>query len=310
VGVSFSPFAAGRTRIAGGFSITHDAVPLEPFGRPFDQTGLTTEYDSGGGAVGPPVYTTFTVGPALAIPGASNWNVSVDHKLGEHLSTGVNYLRRRGTQQFAFVNTLDPNARPSLLPLPNGTAPGVYQLGNQRRDDYDAVQFTLRQTLSGQFEWMVSYTRSRALSNGVLDIHATEPLQVLMDAVPMPWDVPHRALAWAYLPLPFRNWSIAALVDARSGFPFSIVEENGVVVGDVSSHRYPFNFDLNLGIERTLTIHGYRFALRGGGNNITNHKNPTAVNNVVGSPQYLQFLGDEGRHYVIRVRFFGRGTKK
>jgi hypothetical protein len=30
---------------------------------------------------------------------------------------------------------------------------------------------------------------------------------------------------------------------------------------------------------------------------------------VVGAPQYLQFLGDEGRHFVVRVRFFGRATQ-
>ena len=54
----------------------------------------------------------------------------------------------------------------------------------------------------------------------------------------------------------------------------------------------------------------YRFALRGGMDNITNQSNPTAVNNVTGAPQFLQFLGDEGRHFVVRVRFFGRAGAK
>jgi hypothetical protein len=40
--------------------------------------------------------------------------------------------------------------------------------------------------------------------------------------------------------------------------------------------------------------------------NITNQANPTAVNAVVGGPQFLQFLGKEGRHFVVRIRFFGR----
>jgi hypothetical protein len=66
------------------------------------------------------------------------------------------------------------------------------------------------------------------------------------------------------------------------------------------------NFDLNIVIERMLTLHGYRFALRGGMDNVTNQSNPTAVNNVTGTPQFLQFLGDEGRHFVVRIRFFGR----
>jgi hypothetical protein len=33
------------------------------------------------------------------------------------------------------------------------------------------------------------------------------------------------------------------------------------------------------------------------------------VNNAIGTPQFLQFLGDEGRHFVVRIRFFGRTNK-
>ena len=58
-----------------------------------------------------------------------------------------------------------------------------------------------------------------------------------------------------------------------------------------------------------VTLHGYRFALRGGVNNLLDRPNPTAVNNVIGVPQYLQFVGDEGRHFVVRIRFFGRAGR-
>jgi len=40
--------------------------------------------------------------------------------------------------------------------------------------------------------------------------------------------------------------------------------------------------------------------------NITDQANPTAVNNVIGAPQFLQSPGGEGRHLVVRIRFFGR----
>jgi hypothetical protein len=96
----------------------------------------------------------------------------------------------------------------------------------------------------------------------------------------------------------------------RTGFPFSVRDQTGVIAGAVDSHRYPINFDLNIAIERMVTLRGYRFALRGGMDNITNQSNPTAVNNVTGAPQFLQFLGDEGRHFVVRVRFFGRAGAK
>ena len=310
---SWAPFKDGRTRIAGGYAVTHDAVALAPFGMVLDQAALTTTYNSSGTPSGPPVPSSFSLGPGpLELPRASNWTLSVDRQISQHLFVSAKYLRRRGTGGFDFVNTLAPDAPPSVLPLPSGSTPGVYQLENLRRDDYDSVQIAAHQTFSGQYEWMVSYTRSRALTNAVIDANAAEPLQVLPGMMSMPWESPNRVIGWAYLPAPIQRkkklWSIAAMVDARSGFPFSVQEQNGVISGAVDSHRYPFNFDLNLAIERMITLANYRFALRLGVDNLTDARNPTAVENVIGAANYLQFLGDEGRHFVARIRFFGRAA--
>ena len=319
VAFSWAPLKSGRTRIAGGYSVTRDAVPLETLGRPLDQSALTTEYNSAGMPVGPAAITTFAIpNGGLKLPRAATWSLNVDHKVTEHILITAKYLRRRLTDGFAYLNTLDPEAPPSELPLPGGAEPGIYQLGSIRRDDYDSEQISVKQTLSGQYEWMVSYVHSRAVSNAFLDSNALDPMQALPYFASMPWNSPNRVLGWAYLPFPQRlpkrlqpkKWAVAILADARSGFPFSVQEQTGLVVGPADSHRYPFNFDLNVALERTVTLRGYRFALRGGVDNMTNQGNPTAVGNTIGSPQYLQFLGQEGRHYVVRIRFFGRtGTK-
>jgi hypothetical protein len=307
LGFAWSPFSSSRTKISGGYSITHDAVTLDAFGQPLNQVAATTSYDSSGLPAGPASLTTFAVpGSGLKLPRAQNWNLNWDHQIGQHVYLTAKYIRRRSSDEFAFVNELAPEAPPSLLPFPNGTASGVYQLTNLRRDDYDAVQFSVHQTFSGQYEWTASYVRSRALSNAVLDPSSPQPLETLAQFVPMPWDAPNRFLAWTYLPLPRKNWAVSALADLRSGFPFSVRDQTGVVVGPVDSYRYPLNFDLNLAIERMVTLHGYRFALRGGVDNLLDRPNPTAVNNVLGAPQFLQFVGDEGRHFVVRIRFFGR----
>ena len=318
--VSWAPFGSDHTRVSGGYAVTHDAVALAPFGMVLDQTAWTTTYDASGAPAGPPVPSTFSLGPqALRLPRATNWTLGVDRQISSRLFASVKLLRRRGTDGFDFVNVLAPDAPPSVLPLPAGATTGNYQLENLRRDDYDSVQIAAHQNFSGQYEWMASYTWSRALSNAVLDANASTPLQVLPSLpapsmVPMPWDSPNRLLAWAYLPAPIQRskhvWSLAVLADARTGFPFSVQDQTGVVSGAVDAHRYPFNFDLNVAIERMITLRNYRFALRGGVDNLTNARNPTAVENVIGASNYLQFLGDEGRHFVLRIRFFGRaGTK-
>jgi len=303
VSLSWAPLGSARTRVSGGYALTHDAVALQLLGSPLDQTAVTTT----GGVATP---TSFRIGPSIELPRASNWSLNVDHQFGERLTASAGYLRRRGTDGFTYVNTLDPNAPPSELPIPGGIGAGAYELTNLRRDDYDQASVSVRRRLSGQFEWMLSYVRSRAISNAVLQLNANEPLQVTSTMTPVPWDSPNRVLGWAYLPLPLRNWALLALVDARGGFPFSAVDQTGVIVGGVDAHRYPFNFDLNLHLERTFTLMGYRFAVRGGVNNITGQANPTAVTNTVGAPHYLTFFGDEGRHFVVAVRFFGHGAAK
>jgi hypothetical protein len=308
---SWSPTESGRTRISGGYSITRDAVTMDLLGRPLDQTALTTQYNPNGTPAGPPALSTFAIGNApLVLPRAGNWTLDADHQLSTHVYVTANYLRRRGTDGFAFVNTLAPDAPPSLLPLPSAQSAGIYQLTNLRRDDYDSIRISVRQTFSGQYEWMAAYTHSRAISNAVLDPNNTQPFALVPNLVPMPWDTPNRLLAWAYLPLPWKNWAISGLADMRSGFPFSVRNPAGLVVGAVDSYRFPLNFDLNVAIERMITLRGYRFALRAGIDNITNQMNPSAVNNVLGGPQFLQFLGDEGRHSVLRIRFFGRAPTK
>jgi hypothetical protein len=117
-------------------------------------------------------------------------------------------------------------------------------------------------------------TRSREVSNAVLDVNIDQPLQVMNDFGRMPWDAPSRFFGWAYLPTPWKNWAVAFLLDYRSGFPLAVTNEGGFVIGAVDAHRYPDNFDLNLHIERRFTFRGKRLALRVGANNLTDHRNP------------------------------------
>jgi hypothetical protein len=292
---SWAPFESGRTRVSGGYSITRDAVPLDLIGRPQDQTALTNGVAT----------TIFTAPGKLKLPGASNASLSIDHQISARIHASAKYLRRRSSDEFSFQNIVDPQAPLSALPLASGTLPGVYHLNNLRRDHYTALEFSVHQTFAGQFEWTASYTHSLARSNGLLDNSPLAPLQLLPNLISVPWDVPNRVLAWAYFPLPFKNWAASLVADAAGGFPFSAQDQTGLIVGAPESHHYPLHFEIDASLERIVTLRGYRFALRGGVNNVTGRQNPTAVNNVFGAPQFLQFYGSEGRHFVVRIRFFG-----
>jgi Carboxypeptidase regulatory-like domain/TonB-dependent Receptor Plug Domain len=305
VAFSWSPFHTDRTRVSGGYAITRDAATMDLFGYPYDQVATTTTYGLNGIGTGPAIPTRFTTANShLVMPRDDNWNLDLDHQLSARILLSARYLRRRGSDELIYANAADPYAPPSLLPLPAGKSAGAYQLTNLRRGDFDSVRLSIRQRLSGQYEWMVAYTRSRAVSNALIDPASPEPLQVLGYLAPIPWDAPNRLLGSAYLPLPWKNWAFSLLSDMRSGYPYSARDQYGLVQGAVNSYRYPLNFDLNLAIERMVTFHGRRFALRGGVNNLTNQLNATAVNNVVG-PGFQKLLSGEGRHFVVRIRFFG-----
>ncbi len=307
ISFAWAPFNDARTKVTGGYAITDDATNLAIFSRPLDQQAITTPYTAAGVAEAP-LLTTFLPGHDLAMPRYTNWSAGVQHDFGRRVSGDLEWLRKRGTDGFVYAPLVPPvvfNVQPQLLGYGFG---GTYQLSNDRQDKYDEVTLTVHQSFGEEYEWLMSYTRSRAVSNSVLDFNVDQPLQVLNYFAPVPWDSPNRIMGWAYLPTPWKNWAVSTLVDYRTGFPFPAITDAGAVVGLFDSHRYPSTFDLDIAIERRFEFRGYRFAVRVGLNNITDHLNPTAVNNVVGAPQFLQFFGYEGRHAELRIRFFGKAT--
>ncbi|MEN6602929.1 MAG: TonB-dependent receptor, partial [Bryobacteraceae bacterium] len=105
IAFSWSPFATGRTRVSGGYAVTHDAVNFNLLGRPMDQVAATVQYNADGTPTGPASMATFARGSGqLRLPRGTNWSLGVDHQLKEHLFASAYYLRRRGTEGFTFVN--------------------------------------------------------------------------------------------------------------------------------------------------------------------------------------------------------------
>ena len=155
---------------------------------------------------------------------------------------------------------------------------------------------------------MASYTRSRALSNSVIDVSQDDPTTVLDNAGPMPWDSPHRFVGWAYLPLPRKNWAVACFLDSRSGFPYSTQNEDGRIVGKVNAQRFPLFFEMNLHLERRFVYRGNRWAWRFGANNLSNRINPDSMNPFIIPGQSVRFYGGTGRSFNARIRWLGRGA--
>lgn len=307
-GFGISPPGAHGLRISGSFARIVAPTDLRLLTRPLDQSAISTYFDASGNLIYGPVLSVFTLGPNLQNPRADLWTLGVERTLPKLVQAKIELLRRRSTHGFDYTNRL-PAAEQLPAVLAGSPNPGPvtadYIMTNERQDQYDSVETSLRQSLRGRFEWMVSYTWSRAQSNAVIEQTVDQPLSVSANTGPLPWDAPNRLLSWGYLPAWSKSWAFAYMLDWRTGLPFSIQDADGQLVGAVDSRRFPQFFELNLVLERILSYRGYRAAVRVGFNNITGHFNPTIVDNVLGAATYLGEYGGQPRALNFQLRLLG-----
>jgi hypothetical protein len=308
-GFVLSPPRMDKLRISGSFARIIDATNLQLHTRPLDQSSISTYYDGSGNLIYGPVSAVYTSGKNLTSPRADIWTLEAERTLHKLLQAKVDLLRRRFSRGFDYTNDL-PLAEqlPAILTgVPNpGALTADYVLTNQRQDQYDSVEISLGQQLKGRFQWMVSYMRSRAESNAVIERTVDQPLSVSADTGPLPWDAPNRLLSWGYLPAWSKRWSFAYMLDWHTGLPFSVQDAYGQLAGAVDSKRFPEYFELNVFLERILSYRGYRLALRAGINNLTGHFNPTLVDNVLGGATYLAEFNGQPRALNFQVRLLSR----
>jgi hypothetical protein len=246
----------------------------------------------------------------LATPKYQTASIGVERRLPKAFYLKADYSRRTGANGLVFV----PEDQ-SAVPAAGGSA--IYDLRNARRSVYDGLDVSLRHTFAGQYEWFAGYTRSSSRTNAAIDYGLENPVFAPQAPGPYPWDTPNRFHMWGWLPLPnralpsrlrivTRNTTAAYLVEYRTGFPFSVVDERSVQIAAPGSRRYPDYFNINLHFERKFQALRCLWAWRFGFNNLTNNGNPNAVNNVQGTPQFLTYGRGQIRAFSVRLRMLGR----
>jgi hypothetical protein len=307
--VAWAPRSLRDTKFAAGYGVYYDQIALAAIVGPQDQVSLSTFY-SGGVAEGA-VETAFLANQgALQAPRYQNASLSVERKLPHEFYGKAGYTIRDGSRGFAYT-PLTPVA--DLLLYGNA----FYRLSNSRRDRYDAFDFSVRRTFAGQFEWSAGYTRSATRTNEVVDYSLENPIFASQMGGPFPWDTPNRFHMWGWAPLPerrlprrlqflARGTTAAYLMEYRTGFPFSIVDEDGFLVGRADGSRLPSYFNVNIALERKFRALHYLWAWRAGIDNVTNNGNPNVVNNVIGTPAFLTYGRGQQRALNVRLRFLGK----
>jgi hypothetical protein len=297
---------SGNTKLSGGIGLVYDATPIFLIARPFTGARQDTFYSipnptctANCVVTTGPITTTFSANTAaLEVPRFINWSLGLEKKLPAAVYLKAEFLEKRGSRGFVY-NTA------------NNAAGGNFILQNTRDDRYDAFQLALRHNFRESYVIMGSYTRSRAHSNQVLDFNIDGNLLSAQQPGPYLWDAPNRFLSWGYLPffpLPLiHQLEIAYSAEARTGFPFSLLNDQQELISKPGADRFPYYLSLNLQLEKRFHFLGYYLALRGGFDNITGRCNPYVVNSVI-DPTHPQptFSACQGRAFTSRIRLLGR----
>jgi Carboxypeptidase regulatory-like domain/TonB dependent receptor len=283
-----------HTKLSAGIGIFYDSTNLDLVATPHEGQRTDFFFDANGNLTAGPVPITFSEDRNhLRAPRFLNWSLGVEQKLPAEVYLKAEYIQRHGTGGFVYEA------------IGNAPVSSNFFLSNTRQDHYDAFQITARHTFKKTYLVTGAYTRSRARTNRALDFNVDSPLLSPQLPGPFPWDAPNRFLAWGLLPL-LKNLDLAYSAEARSGFPFNVINEQQQLVEPPGSRRLPTYFSLNLFLEKRFHLFHRYWAVRGGFNNITGRSNPGFVNNDISSPGFLKFSGVGRRTFTTRIRFIGR----
>ncbi len=294
---TFMPSERSDTKLVAGIGLYNDATNLglitqplagerlDYFNNPVDEVPAGTS-----------VETSFQLQPHLQEPRVWNWSVGVEQKLPGSIYLRAEYLQKREEDGWAYFNE---------EPLSPGQISGNYELEDAARDRYDAVQTTFRRAFKRGNIVMVSYVRSMARSNAVLDFNLESPIFAPQGGGPLPWDAPNRLLSWGLVPL-VKGFDLAYTFDWRTGFPFSVFNQNQQLVGVPDSYRMPAYFSADAALERRISLLGFKWDVRAGFDDLTGRHNPYVVNNNIDSPQFMNYSSIQRRTLQAQIRLLGR----
>jgi hypothetical protein len=289
----YAPGKEPATKVSAGVGLYYEHTQLQYLQQAFAGLRDDNYYAADGVTPASPLLSTSFNAPysALRAPRVLNWSVEIEQRLPASTFATLSYIDKHGGDFFVYQDQNEPHNR------------GTYLLTNQRRSDYHAVDLSLRHTFSGNYVLFGAYTRSLAYTNAALDYSPTIGYLGPQAPGPLPWDAPNRFLGWGWLPVPrLKNWDLVYTVDWRTGYPFTAVDANQVVVGAPDSQRYPDYFSLSPGLEWRFHLRRMYLGLRGVVDNATGRDNPLVVNNDVDSPEYQVFSEPLGRALTARLR--------
>lgn len=277
-GVAISVAPEGRAILRGGFGKFVQRTPLNVEAFPSFERREVSRFAPDGSPLDAPVTFSNVLDADLQTPEAYVGNVEWNQRFGRRLIMKLEFLRRQGSH--AYI--LTPNADARELRLSSS--------GTSR---YKELEATTRYLGGERRDITVSYV----WAHGTADLNDYDqfygnlrnPIVRANENNLIPTDVPHRVVVRGTLGLPGR-WDFAPLLELRSGFPWSTVDDLENFVGPRNrTGRLPAVRTLDFTLARPWRFRKYRFRAGLKLYNVFGASAQRDVQNHLASPDYGTF---------------------
>lgn len=301
VGFAVSPFSDARTVVRGGAGVFYDKIPLGVGVFEQQQNRTVTSFTADGVTArgASRIYRNVVEDGELHNPRSVSWNVQVDREVARRLLVRLGYEERRTTQDLIVNPELSSLDEDHLV------------LSNRGSSGYRELQVVTKYRWQENRDFHFAYVRSRAVGdlNDFSTYFGDQRNAVIRanERGRLSFDSPHRLLLWGEVGLPMRITALP-VVEWRSGFPYSLVDENQNYVGQRNGGgRYPnfFSLDMQVMKEVRIPFGGRKIGGRVGIKvfNMTNHFNARDVQSNMASGEYGRFSNSVGRTFRLKFEF-------
>ena len=278
-GVSYAVLPEGRGILRGGVGRFRQRTPLNVGAFPQFESRVVERFDGAGRRLGPAVRLANVMTRGLETPKAIAGNVEWDQRFGRRFLLKVNYLQRAGGDEFI----IEPDY-----------AQGQARLLSTGTSKYRELELTARYLGSERRDLTFSYVRSHGTANlnnyDQFYGNIRNPILRTDEHNLIPTDVPNRLLIRGTIGFP-GQWDFAPVIEMRSGFPWSAVNEFYDFVGARNrAGRLPRVNTFDFSFSRPWHFGKYRFRAGVRVYNILGSAAERDVQSNVTSPDYGRFF--------------------
>jgi hypothetical protein len=282
----------GLSILRGGAGIFYNRTPLSQAAFETYEARTVSFFNPDGSNGSSPLTFRPVTSDQRKTPSSFTWNLEYDHRFNRKLLFRANFLHRKGRHE--------PIIDPVLSPAP------LLYLDNRGRSEYRELELSSRYDFNEESHAVVAYVRSKS-QRDLNDFDEffgdfRNPLIRLNEYSLSDIDVPHRVLAQTSSPLP-AEFVLTSVFEFRTGFPYSTVNESQAYVGSRNkAGRFPNLVTLDIGIQRWITVFGFKTRIGVRMYNIMNTFNPRDFQGNIASPQFGTFYNTVKRTISLTLQ--------